>query len=54
MCANVSDIEFGAFLVIVFIVGLDANGLYRGMAYRTSRVRRSIYVSNGEWASQGP
>ena len=53
MCANVSDIEFGTFLVIVFIVGLDANGLYCGMAYRSSSVCRSIYVSNREWASQG-
>ena len=52
VCADVSDVEFGTFLVIVFIMGLDANGLYRGMAYRSSSVRRSVYVSNREWASQ--
>ena len=53
VCADISDIEFGTFLVIVFIVGLDVNGLYRGMAYRSSCVCRSIYISNREWALQG-
>ena len=48
MGADISDIEFSAFLVIVFIIDLDADGLYRSMVYRSSSICRSIYILDGE------
>ena len=38
MGANICNIKFGMFLVIVFIVGLNMDDLYCGMANRPSSI----------------
>ena len=53
MGADICDIKFGTFLIVVFIIDLDADGLYCSMTNRASGVYRSIYISDREWVLQG-
>ena len=52
MGADIYDIKSGMFLVIVFIVDLDANGLYHSMANGASSICRSVYILDREWILQ--
>lgn len=46
--ADGCDIEFGAFLVVLFIGGVDADGLDGRVCYRTGFIHGAVDISYGK------
>ena len=53
MCPYSGDIEFGAFLVELFVWSFDADGLNGGKANGSCFIRGTVNVFDGKWVFQG-